>query len=115
MERLELPEKWYIKWDCEETFKLVQEYFDNTEFKCYYGYVPDAYSSFNNNYHSPSSIFPEDYLEISLDQLMSHAFYGNFPPISSGDYNYLIEFFNKLKQLVAPPKGYKAKKKLWKD
>ena len=25
------------------------------------------------------------------------------------------KFFNKLKQLVSPPKGYKSKKKLWKD
>ncbi len=96
MERPELPDKWYIKWDCEETFKLIQEYFDTTEFKCYYGYVPNAYSSFENNYFSPLCDLPEDHLEISLDQLLSQSYYGNFPPISSDNYNYLIEFLNKL-------------------
>jgi len=63
-----LPKKWCIRWDCYDTFKVCNEYFDGR-----WGYVYNAWIvSDNNNYYGVSNGYPptnKGYTEITIEQL----------------------------------------------
>ena len=98
-----LPEKWIIRWECEENYKIINSYFKKLNNKYNWIYTNDslhshAYVTYENEYFNPINhqIIPEDHTEITFDQFREYVL-GETINKEPEDYSYLLILLDKLR------------------